>query len=170
MLPDAISTSAAISACAKQGQWRTALQLLVASWSRLPLDDICFNAAISACATAGEWQNLWLREIELLWSEEEVCPGCIKHPQPILRPLRFSLIPVSFGSPCFALRLNSSTKATLLFMGLLAISPCGAPLELFFQQSPQIEWVYLEITVPRRRNLNPEDVLSLYRAYINPKP
>ncbi|CAE7819105.1 unnamed protein product, partial [Symbiodinium sp. CCMP2456] len=55
VLPDAISTSAAISACAKQGQWRTALQLLVASWARLPLDDICFNAAISACATAGEW-------------------------------------------------------------------------------------------------------------------
>ena len=72
MLPDAISTSAAMSACAKKGQWRTALQLLVASWARLPLDDICFNAAISACATAGQWQNLWLREIQPLWGKEQL--------------------------------------------------------------------------------------------------
>eukprot|EP00933_Yihiella_yeosuensis_P031303 TRINITY_DN2485_c0_g1_i2.p1 TRINITY_DN2485_c0_g1~~TRINITY_DN2485_c0_g1_i2.p1 ORF type:complete len:124 (-),score=17.26 TRINITY_DN2485_c0_g1_i2:130-501(-) len=56
-VPDAISYSAAISACEKGGQWQLALNLLsLMPQSKIVPDAICYNAAISACEKGGQWQ------------------------------------------------------------------------------------------------------------------
>eukprot|EP00435_Cladocopium_sp_Y103_P009539 s1894_g2.t1 len=64
---DVISFTAAIAACEKSSQWRSAVDLLP-QMTRIEVtpDDVCLNAAIDACASAGEtsqgWQLLRLAE------------------------------------------------------------------------------------------------------------
>ena len=57
LLPDVISYSAAVSACASDGLWQIALDLLweMSQAAAVP-NEITYNAAISACEASGEWQ------------------------------------------------------------------------------------------------------------------
>lgn len=53
---DAISHSAAISACEKSGEWAHSLLLLSDLQTLRAVDLIAYNAAISACAKGLKWQ------------------------------------------------------------------------------------------------------------------
>eukprot|EP00434_Breviolum_minutum_P017742 symbB.v1.2.015659.t1/scaffold1177.1/size133674/2 len=57
--PTVFSCSAAISACAKGGQWQQAIVLLFEAMARVKIqpNTISYNTTISACEKGGEWQQ-----------------------------------------------------------------------------------------------------------------
>ena len=57
--PTVFSSSAAISACAKGGQWQQAIVLLFEAMARVKIqpNTISYNTTISACEKGGEWQQ-----------------------------------------------------------------------------------------------------------------
>ncbi|CAJ1435382.1 unnamed protein product, partial [Effrenium voratum] len=52
---DVVMYGACISACEKGKQWQRAVQLLSAAWGRVAMSSVAYGAAISACEACEEW-------------------------------------------------------------------------------------------------------------------
>lgn len=68
--PDICSFNTAIAACAREGKWRRALDLLAGMTVENVIPDLLsYNAAIGACSKSGKWRI----GLELLAKASFVC-------------------------------------------------------------------------------------------------